>query len=185
MRQVGTQYEPRTVGLLLGLTILVAVVLLFTFLQWPQIKGYRTALESRQQLALNIRDNDQLVNQLNSEQTAVEALKRRLHGDMAGLPMEQMESYVIGRLQKLSWEAGVELISVRPKEGRQVEIFREILFDVEVNGRYFDFFKWLRSVGSELGFVVVKRFEIHPLSTLGQDPELHVSLSMAAYRVER
>ena len=141
--QMVRQQDPRTVGLLLTMLMLVVFVLLFTFVQWPQIKTYMAAQESRQQLSVSIRDNDQLLQQLSSERSAVEALNKRLHGDMAGLPVEQMESYVIGRLQKLSWDAGVELLAVRPKEGRQVEIFREILFDVEVNGRYFDFFNWL------------------------------------------
>ncbi|PLY15054.1 MAG: hypothetical protein C0631_07960 [Sedimenticola sp.] len=185
MRGVISRQEPRTLGMLLVMLLLAITVLLFTFVQWPAIKNYRAALESREHLGANIRTSEQLVERLAMEKASIEALNKRLHGDMTGLPIEQMEAYVIGRLQKLSWNAGVELIGVRPREGQQVEIFREILFDVEVTGRYFDFFNWLRSVGNDLGFVVVKSFEIRPVNTTQEDPELRVVLGMAAYRVER
>jgi len=115
----------------------------------------------------------------------VAEVSRRLHGDMADLPMEQMESYIIGRLQKISWQTGLELISVRPTEGKTVQIFREILFEVEVVGRYTEFFDWLQTLTRELGFVVIKGYEMMPLDQKLSDPELRVQLTMASYRVEQ
>ncbi|RDH89957.1 MAG: hypothetical protein DIZ77_12145 [endosymbiont of Seepiophila jonesi] len=84
---------------------------------------------------------------------------------MAGLPAQQMESYIIGRLQKVSWETNVELVSVKPGDGQTVQMFQESLFEVELNAGYFDFFKWLQTIGRDLGFIVIKKYGIQPLGS--------------------
>ena len=107
----------------------------------------------------------------------VAKLSRELHGDMASLPERQMESFVIGRLQKVSWTTDVELISVEPGRGSQVQNFRESLFEVKLNAHYHDFFAWLQIVNDELGYVVVKKFDIRPNE--------RNSLTLVSYRMEQ
>lgn len=177
--------EPRVLRLMLGSSVPVLAVLLFSFLLWPQIKTYRASMETRDHLQQIVNNGSQLAVQLEQERAQLEDLNHRLHGDTADLPVVQMESYIIGRLQKISWERGVELVSVRPAEGQTVKIFRELLFEVEVVGRYFDFFDWLRTLGRELGFVVIKRYQITPENDKQEDPELRVKLTMVSYRTEQ
>ncbi|MCU7886113.1 MAG: hypothetical protein KZQ82_18130, partial [Candidatus Thiodiazotropha sp. (ex Lucinoma annulata)] len=110
-------------------------------------------------------------------------LAHQLHGDMAGLPAKQMESYIIGRLQKVSWETDVELISVKPGDGQRVQMFQESLFEVEIHAKYFNFFNWLQTIGRELGFIVVKKYEINTINKELSNPELKIVLTMVSYRV--
>jgi hypothetical protein len=98
------------------------------------------------------------------------------------LPDKQLEAFVIGRLQGISWRNHVELRGVKPGKGEVVRIFREVLFDVEVSGDYFDLFAWLQELRRELGFVVVKQFAIRPLERDKENPRLSVKLSIVSYR---
>lgn len=177
--------EPRVLRLVLGSSVPVLAALLFSLLLWPQVKTYRTSIETRDQLQQIVLNGSRLAVQLEQEKVLLEDLNRRLHGDTADLPVVQMESYIIGRLQKISWEKGVELVSVRPAEGQTVKIFREVLFEVELVGRYFEFFDWLRTLGHELGFVVIKRYQITPENDQQEDPNLRVKLTIVSYRAEQ
>ena len=78
----------------------------------------------------------------------------------------------------------MELASVIPGKGKKVQMFQETLFDVNVNARYFDFFNWLRTINEELGYVVVKKFEIIPQQNQGEkDPKLNITLTLVSYRM--
>ena len=113
----------------------------------------------------------------------VEVLERTFHGDMANLPLKQMEAFIIGRLQGISWGNDVQFVGVQPADGGLSGPFRELLFNVELQGQYFDVFAWLEAVREQLGFVVIKQFEMSPINQSGIDePELQVSLTMASYR---
>ncbi len=58
-----------------------------------------------------------------------------------------------------------------------------MLFNVQLEGDYFDFYNWLDQVNAQLGFVVVKNFDIgRATSTEGIAPRLSIQLTMAAYR---
>ena len=178
--------EPRTVAMMLvGVVLLVAAVEV-TYLLWPQLKTYRELSSSHELLEQTVTGSDSLGQQLERIDAEVQALSRELHGDMARLPARQMESFVIGRLQKVSWATDVELVSVQPGSGKQVQNFRESLFEVRLNARYHDFFEWLQLVNDELGYIVVKKFEIDSRSAddIG-DPVLRLSLTLVSYRMER
>ena len=100
------------------------------------------------------------------------------HGAIREMP------FVIGRLQKVSWATEVELISVQPGSGKQVQNFRESLFEVKLNAHYHDFFEWLQTVNDELGYIVVKKFEIRPDEQDALDnPELSLQLTLVSYRM--
>lgn len=178
--------EPRVVAMLLiGIVVLVSLVE-FTYLLWPQVKSFRQLSSSHEVLELAAASNDSLSDQLQRIDTEVQALSRELHGDMARLPVKQMESFVIGRLQKVSWATDVELLSVQPGSGKQVQNFRESLFEVKLNARYHDFFEWLQTVNDELGYIVVKQFEIRSEdgNTLN-NPRLTLQLTLVSYRMEQ
>lgn len=176
--------EPRKVAMMLiGIVLLVAVAEA-TYLLWPQVKQYRKLHASHQVLERAASSDESLSNQLQKIDTEVQDLSRQLHGDMARLPAKQMESFVIGRLQRVSWRTQVELLSVQPGIGKQVQNFRESLFEVKLNAHYHDFFEWLQTVNHELGYIVVKKFEIRPEQNDAlENPKLSLVLTLVSYRM--
>jgi len=166
----------------LGVIVLVTVAMLVYFVL-PQIKNYRSKAISRASLADISSEDAVLLQQIESRMEDIERLSRLLHGDSAHLPLQQMESFVIGRLQKISWDHGIELISVRPGEGAQIDRFREILFTVELEGSYAPLHRWLSAVRQELGFVVIKEFALVRRDQSPVDPRLRATLTMASYRM--
>lgn len=185
MRDFFETAEPRVVAMLLAGVVLLVLVVETTYLLWPQVKSYRDLSSSHQLLEQAATSGDSLSQQLERIDAEVRELSRELHGDMARLPARQMESFIIGRLQKVSWNTDVELVSVQPGSGRQVQNFRESLFEVRLNARYQDFFDWLQMVNDELGYIVVKKFEIDSGSPEDIDnPVLSLSLTLVSYRME-
>ena len=175
--------QPRMVALLLIAVVSMVSLAEFTYLLWPQIKNYRELSASYNMLERAIGNNN-LTDQLGKIDAEVKHLSRQLHGDMAQLPVKQMESFVIGRLQKVSWSTDVELVSVQPGSGGQVQNFREQLFEVKLNANYHEFFEWLQIINDELGYIVVKKFEIKPIDHGFDDPKLQLSLTLVSYRIE-
>ena len=176
--------EPRQLNLIgLGIVGLVLAAL-GSYLVLPQWKAYRGADMSLTLLKANAQQGASLDAELAALQDEVAGLERTLKGDAANLPAKKMQAFVIGRLQTISWRNDVELIGIKPREGQPVAQFRELIFDVELRGDYFNFFNWLNSISKELGFVVVKSFELAPSNeeTDGPDPLLDVKLTVAAYR---
>ncbi len=185
MERLLQHIDPKVMRLLLLSSLLLLGTVMFSFMLLPEIKSHRSLLETRGQLQQIVESGSDLPGVLVEEHANVEQISHRLHGDMADLPMEQMEAYIIGRLQKISWRTGVELVSVQPTQGQTVHIFREILFGVELATKYLDFFDWLRQLNQELGFVVIKDYEMTPMDRRESDPVLKVKLTMASYRVEQ
>jgi len=176
--------EPRFVALILIIITALILTVQGMYLLWPQFKSYRELNNSYQILQKAASGQDGLEQQLTNTRAEVENLSYQLHGDMAGLPAKQMESYIIGRLQKISWQSGVELASVIPGKGKQVQMFQETLFNVKINASYFNFFNWLQSINNELGYIVVKKFEIRPLGRQdAEKPKLNISLTLVSYRM--
>jgi hypothetical protein len=104
---------------------------------------------------------------------------------MANLPLKQVESYVIGRLQKISWRNDVDLVSVEPALGQQVQIFSEMLFNIELIGEYDDIYRWLWDAKNELGFVVVKEYAMSRRDNVDDNPKLLAEVSLASYRAKQ
>ena len=101
---------------------------------------------------------------------------------MANLPVKQVEAYIIGRLQRISWNNDVELVSVEPSTGDRVQIFQEILFNVQLVGEYEDLYAWLWEARSDLGYVVVKEYGLTRHNSDDREPLLAADLSLASYR---
>lgn len=177
--------QPRFVATMLVGIVLLIMIIEATYLLWPQFKHYRELHSSHQVLEQAVRNSDSLSNQLQRIDAEVNNLSHQLHGDMARLPAKQMESFVIGRLQKVSWATDVELVSVQPGSGTQVQNFRESLFEVKLSARYHDFFEWLQIINHELGYIVVKKFEIVPDDReILKNPKLSLVLTLVSYRME-
>lgn len=164
-------------------TVLMAMAIVFAVV--PPVNQYRTAAKTVAVLEEVSREGGELEVLLGQHGDGIEELKRKLHGDMANLPPKQVESYIIGKLQRISWGNDIELVSVAPAPGEKVQIFQETLFRVRLSGRYGDLYRWLSEARSELGFVVVKEFGLQRQDRADDDPLLLADLSLASYRAER
>jgi len=179
------RFDQKELALILALVVFATTSLLFTYLVLPKIKIYRDIAKTESTLSKVVESGDLLDDQIAQLRGDIESLQRRLHGDMASLPEKQIEAHVIGRLQKLSWQNNVQLVGIEPSAGATIESFREILFRVNLTGDYFDMYKWLQDVSSELGFVLIKQYEMNPMNDSPGSPRLSVKLDMATYRALR
>lgn len=178
--------RPRVVAMALIAIVLLVAAAEITYLLWPQVKNYKDLYTSHNVLEQAIGKSESLSSQLERIKNDVQRLSRQLHGDMAQLPEKEMESFVIGRLQKVSWATDVELVSVQPGKGKRVQNLRESLYEVKLTAGYHDFFEWLQIVNDELGYIVVKKFEISPDDRVAmRNPKLSLFLTLVSYRIEQ
>ena len=176
------RYERRELALILSLVCVLGVAPLSAYVVWPKVKSHRALSASRDTLVAAAANEGELQAQLDALRGQVESLERRLHGDMARLQPKEIEAYIIGRLQAISWRNRVELVGVEPGRGEVIETFREMLFKVSLAGDYFDLYKWLKDLGEELGFVVIKQYQLSPLDRTEKNPRLSAELTIASYR---
>jgi len=112
-------------------------------------------------------------------ETELEQLRKRLYGGPADLPIEKTESYIIDRLDRISGRHGIELVSVKPGEAKEVLMFDEFLYEVEVKGDFFALVAWLREVEEDLRPMVVNEFNVKPEP---QRESVAMKLRLASYR---
>ncbi len=161
----------------------IVVAAMSVYVVVPEIKDFRSKSASRTALMVATANGRGLPQQIDARLQAIEQLSQKLHGDSVNLPPRQMEAFVIGRLQKISWDYDIELISVKPGEGEQVAEFREILFEIQLEGGYAPVHRWLWAVRQELGFVVIKEFSLVRTDQSALDPQLRAILTIASYRM--
>jgi hypothetical protein len=184
MEKLINSLEPRTIMLVMFSSVLLISAALFSYVIWPEIKDYRDSVKTRTVLERVNESNVTLDVELASLSSEVASLQKQLLGDTASLPENQLEAFIIGRLQGISWRNNIQLLGVKPGKGGKVHIFQEMLFDIEISGDYFDLFNWLQEMGIELGFVVVKHFSIRPLDQKDTSPRLTAKLTIVSYREE-
>jgi Tfp pilus assembly protein PilO len=176
--------EPRVILMLMGAAALLTVTVLFTYGIWPEVKDYRSLDHSRTVLEKVVESSGALDVEISRIRDDLDSLEHRLHGDTVNLPENQLEAFIIGHLQNISWRNNIQLLGVKPGKGNKVHIFDEVPFEVEVSGDYFDLFNWLQNLGEDLGFVVVKHFTIRPLDQNETSPRLTAKLTIVSYREE-
>jgi Tfp pilus assembly protein PilO len=136
-------------------------------------KGPQATLES---LTGALADGRLAVTALEAE---LEQLRKRLYGGPADLPIEKTESYIIDRLDRISGQHGIELVSVKPGEAKEVLMFDEFLYEVEVKGDFFALAAWLQEVEEDLRPMVLNQFNLKPQA----DREgVAMKLRLASYR---
>ena len=166
---------------LLGIgAVLTAVTVAGALL--PKVKAARAATNEVGVLEEAAQDGAELERHLEEQHARIAELQYQLHGDMANLPVQQIEAYIIGQLQRVSWNNNVELVSVEPSTGERVQIFQEMLFNVELAGEYDDLYRWLWEARNDLGYVVVKEYSLSRQDDSDDEPQLVADLSLASYR---
>ena len=182
MLTVLSRFDRREFALILSLSVFAVLALQFTYAVLPTIKTYRGIAKEEVTLNKVVDNGDLLDTQLAQLHGDIDLMQRRLQGDMASLPEKEIEAYVVGKLQRMSWQNNVQLVGVEPSDGATIESFHEILFHVSLVGDYFDMYEWLGDVSNELGFVLIKQYEMKEMNNLSSQPRLAVTLTMATYR---
>jgi Tfp pilus assembly protein PilO len=183
MQELLGRFDSRQLKLMAGCAVVLLLAAVVSYGFWPKVQELRALQDSRAVLTQVTSTQRGAEGEIASLKEKIEDLRRRLQGDMANLPVRQMESFIIGRLQTISWRNGVTLVGVEPTVGNPVEMYHEVLFQVELTGDYFSLLDWLGDVSSELGFVVIKEFQLGVARADEQDPKLTTRLLLAAYRV--
>ncbi len=106
-------------------------------------------------------------------------LRNRLQGGSAAVPLQELESYAIDALHRVSVHHDVSLQGVTPEESEPVLAFDELPYEVDVTGDYFSLFAWLQEVETELRPMVVKRFQI---SRSARSEPIRLRMRLVAYR---
>ena len=167
--------------------LLASVMLLMFFTSsvyaiWPQVKALKSGYQTRDELKDIVSNKDKLEEQIKNLAADVDGLKRKLKGDMANLPEKKMEAYIIGELQNISWNHKISLIGVKPVKGNEIQMFQEILFNVQISGDYFDLYQWLLDLRDQLGFIVIKNFELNEINPNDTNSTLLMKLQIASYK---
>ena len=182
MNKLIMETEPRVIVLVLVSTALLVIAALGSYVVWPEFRDFRKSIGTLSVLRDVTSRGDNLEQEMALLKTSVERLDRELHGDMVNTPEKEMESFIIGRLQTISWRNNIELLRVTPGNGSTVRVFEEVLFNVVVAGDYFDIFNWLQTLDDELGFVVVKHFDLQPAPGNKTGERLTANFTIVSYR---
>jgi hypothetical protein len=179
------QLDPRSLRLILALVWAVLAAALLMYALKPQVLSYRQGVASRHLLENRVGDEVQLNRDIDSVRLGIDELRQKLQGDVEDVPLNQMESYLIGRLQGVSWGANVELVGVKPGQATRVLGFEEMAFEVEVRGAYQALYAWLGELAEKLGFILVKRYDMAPAGGNKDGDQLRMQLTMVFYRTIR
>jgi len=141
---------------------------------------YALMKETRTTLQEMVNSGTQLSSAILQSRQQVDALIKELNGKSPQLPVNQLVAHTIDRLDRISAHHDIQLISVIPDTPKSVATFEELPFSIEVTGTYQGLASWLLETEKNLGFLMVKHFEILPI-TGGE--LLAMRLEMVSYRL--
>ena len=152
------------------------------YLVKPQYLEFHDRRVSHEMLHRQIDDQAQLQQAIDRKRAQISELQLLLHGEAGNMPVNEMESYLVGRLQALAWDTGIELIGVRPGDAKRIMEFEEISFEVEVAGEYAALYQWLDRIGEALGFMLVTNYEISLSGNSNNSSRLNMHVTIVFYR---
>lgn len=173
---------PRELVLIAGSSALLLVTALALFVGKPLYTRFQTGGAERDELRSFLQiPQTAVVEPLEQE---VEAMRASLEGDLKTLPERQLESYMLSVLQSASWQHDVKLVNIEPVANAVEFPYRELGFRIELTGAYGNLDSWLRSVSTQLGFVVFNEYVLKVKAPGAEpDPELSARILLSAYRM--
>ncbi|MEQ1531410.1 MAG: type 4a pilus biogenesis protein PilO [Methylococcales bacterium] len=174
------QVQPTMLLVLMVSIILMTGLAGYLYVLKHTIIDYKQAQQTIQILKDEISTGVSLPEQITASQKTVVELQQKLYGLTPELPLHQKIAFVIGRLDAISAQHKVTLQSVKPGEVTTIFMFRELPFNIEINGSYTRLFAWLQQVEQDLGPIVVKDFAIQPEPIEGS---VTVTLSLVSYLI--
>ena len=183
IRENLAQVDVKSLRLALLLSAVVVIAAIALYLVKPQVKNFNDSQNVFDMLSNQIDDQQQLQQTIDAEHKQIKQLQLQLHGEAGDMPVNEIEAYLVGRLQGLAWDAGIELVSVRPGFAKTIMEFEEISFEVEVAGEYVNLFRWLNKMSDTLGFMLVSSYKINPIGRQSDDLKLKMNVTIVFYRV--
>ncbi len=154
------QVRPQTLIAATGALTAIVALAGFLYVLKPALQVRGELQQERADAQSQVEEASITPQALGSAAQEVADLRKRLVGASWGVPLEEMESFVIGGLDRISVRHEVELKSVTPGQVGSVLSFDELPYQVQVAGDYFSLFDWLQDVEQELIPMVTKGFEI-------------------------
>ena len=176
------RFERRDFMIITGLVVFTVAALLGTFVLKPAWQSYSEVSHSRDLLVGVIGGNAQLDDTIVELQQETRKLRARIYGDIVRLPVSEMEAYIIGKLQQVSWNHEIELAGVTPREGEEIDIFQGFVFEIQMYAGFFDLVNWLGEIQHDLGFAVLESFTLTADTPDEADPRLNVRITITSYR---
>ena len=182
IRENLAEVEPRSLALILLLLGFVCATAIALYMIKPQYQRFNESSNSFAMLNGQIDDQAQLQRAIDSERNKIREMQLKLHGEAGDMPVNEMEAYLVGRLQGLAWAAGIELAGVRPGQAKRIMEFEEISFKVDVTGEYRNLYDWLNRIGDKLGFMLVSNYDISLAGKKGNETPLKMNVTIVFYR---
>lgn len=176
------EVEPKSLMFILILISILVTTFMAMYIIKPQYLSFNDKSTAFEMLQSQIDDQAQLQHVIDEERKKIKGLQLQLHGEAGEIPVNEMEAYLLGRLQELAWDAGVELVSVRPGLAKRIMAFEEISFKVEVSGEYRNLYQWLNKIGDTLGFMLVSNYEIRLSGRKSGQTDLKMQVTIVFYR---
>lgn len=174
--------EPGPLRLMVSLACVVIVAAVLLYVIKPQFQSFSENRASYEMLLNQIDDSSQLEQSIDASRKQIQDLSRQLHGEAGDMPVNEIEAYLVGRLQTLAWESDIELVGVRPGLARRIMEFEEISFEVDIKGEYNQLYDWLNRIGDVLGFMLVTNYDITLSNSNNRKSELNMHMTIVFYR---
>ncbi len=180
-RALQEQVQPRMLIIMLVSIIFLTLISSYLYVIKKPFLGLRQHQQTLSLLQGELQTGIPLQHKIKTQQQLVENLNQQLHGTGPKLPVNKMIAYVIGELDKIASRHQVNLSSVKPQTSKTMFSFKELPFQIEISGDYFNLFSWLKDVEHDLGPIVIKQFDISPL---GRTNDRKMQLTIVAYQFE-
>lgn len=171
--------QPRMFAILLISMLLLTCVAGYLYVLKQPVKALGQSKQALQLLETEVYTGVSLQNQIEAFEAQVQKLNISLRGTGQRLPESQMIAFVIGQLDSIAEQHAVKLISVKPGSTESIFTFKELPFNVELEGSYLSLYQWLYQVEKQLGPIVIKQYEI---SAVADSTQRQMRLVIAAYQ---
>ena len=175
--------DARPEAVLGGMVAVLVLTLLagYLYLLGPSITRYRELVRASSENALeNALESARAgAIAITATQDEIASIRKELYGGASELAPEKLESFVIDRLDRISVQRDVSLMSVTPDDPASVLMFDEFPYEVDVAGDYFALYAWLQDVEEELRPMIVKQFALDPE---GKGGRVKMKLRLVSYR---
>lgn len=174
--------DTRSLKLIVALSCIVIVAAIMLYMIKPQYLDFKSKRETSAMLKNQIQNQEQLQKSIDETRSQIKALSLQLHGEAGSMPVNEVEAYLVGRLQELAWGAGIELLGVKPGVSKRVMSFEEISFEVDVGGEYDHIYNWLDEIGNVLGFMLVTNYQMSLTNQQNNKTALNMHVTIVFYR---
>lgn len=164
------------------LICIVVVTATLLYMVKPQYLDFKNKRDTTTMLSNQIHNQSQLQKSIDEIRVRINQLTLQLHGEAGNMPVNEVEAYLVGRLQALAWDAGIELVGVQPGMAKRVMSFEEISFSVDVEGEYRNIYNWLDEIGDVLGFMLVTNYKMSPINKNIDKTLLNMHVTIVFYR---